>query len=40
MSTSKRTKFLMIAVLGLALMLANGNVLLSNRMARAQGIDR
>jgi len=34
-----RKPFLMIAVLGLALLLANGNLLLSSRVARAQGID-
>src|SRR2546423_14275777 len=34
-----RAKFLLIAVLGLTLLLANGNVLFTSRVARAQGID-
>src|SRR5262245_8594071 len=39
MKKNYRAKFLMIAVLGLALLLANGNVLRSNWVARGQGID-
>src|SRR5881392_1468092 len=39
MKKSKRAKFLMIAVLGLTLLLANSGFLLSSRLASAQGID-
>ena len=39
MQKSKRAKFLMIAALGAALVLANGNILLWNRAAGAQGLD-
>ena len=39
MKKSLRAKFLMIGVLGVALLLANGSVRLSMRVARAQGIE-
>ena len=39
MKKSKRANFLLIAVLGAALLLAHGNVLLTRRLATAQGID-
>jgi putative endopeptidase len=39
MKKNMRTKFLSIAVLGVALLLANGNVLFTSRVATAQGID-
>jgi len=39
MNRNIRAKFLMIAVVVLALLLANGNVPLSSRVASAQSID-
>ena len=39
MKKNMRARFLLVAVVGLALLLANGNVLLTSRVAKAQGID-
>lgn len=39
MKKSMRAKFLTISALGVVLLLANGNVLFSSRVAKAQGID-